>query len=297
MTEGLTSNGGGASLQENFPEQYLKPRFTFEQPQAQEKYFSSGILPIAWSNTGPILRVNLFYRLSGSIDWIPIAKNINNTGYYNWEIPFFNVQGEEIPYEPQRASAITTSGRGSKLRPIINALGEVDQIVIFNGGLAYSSTDMIGVSLFPPPVNLGLVEAEIQADVVNGTIEGATIINPGSGYSPSPTTIIELKIEDANSPVTFQDLTAPLTFTGNIDNTLPTPGNSTITNIVPTVNNLLLQSALVGLKLEGIGIVEGSQIVSVNPLTNSLVINKPVTAQVVGGTITTSPITGKIYIQ
>lgn len=296
MNSGI-GNGGGPSINESFPETYSKPRFSFEQPTAQEKYFSSGALPIAWSNTGPILRVNLYYRISGAQDWIPIAKNINNTGYYNWEIPFFNIQGEEIPFEPQRASVITKTGRGSKVRPIINALGEVDQIVIFESGFAYSNTDMIGVSLFPPPGNPALVEAEIQADVVGGSVTGATILLQGSGYVSTPLTFIELMIEDANSPVTYQDLITSITFTGDIDNTLPVPNNSLITNINPTVQTLLQQSPLIGLEIEGAGIAAGSQITSANPVTNTIGINNPVTSQVFGGTLNTSDVIGKILIQ
>jgi hypothetical protein len=256
-------------------------------------------MPITWSNTGPILRVNLYYRIAGTDTWIPIAKNQTNNGYYNWELPFFDAAGNEIPFEPQRSSITTTSGRGGKTRPIINALGEVEKIIIFDKGFSYGSTDVIEVSIFPTPPVLpdNFIEPVIQANVVGGEVVGYTIVNQGVGFTPSPLTEIELKIEDANSELTYKELSEELNFTGDVDNTLPTPGNAYITNVNPTVASLLDKSLLIGLTVEGIGVPAGSTITYADPIQNRLGINNNVNAQITGGSFITSSTIGKIYIQ
>lgn len=294
----ISLGGNTVSLQEAWPESYASPRFDFLTPRSNEKYFSGGTLPLTWTNTGPILRVNLYYRILGTDTWIPIAQNLNNNGYYNWELPFFDESGDEVTNEPQRAYAVSDKGRGGKLRPIINSLGEVEQIIILSSGFVYENTDLVKVELFPKPFVLptGYVEPEIQLGVINsGEINSINILTPGSGFVPSPITEIELKIEDANSESIYQVFNQEIEFTGDIDNTID--DGLIIKNISPDVSTLMGRGLMTGLKLFGAGIVADTEIASINILTNSIEINKSVNLQVTNGTLNTSVSTGKVIIQ
>ena len=295
----ISQGGNSVSLQENWPETYAKPRFTLESPKAYEKYFSNGTLPITWTNTGPILRINIYYRLVGSDEWRPITLNHPNNGFYKWDIPYFNFNGDEVPFELQRATVITSSGRSAKIRPIIDALGGVEQIVIFDGGVAYSVSDTVDVSIFPKPFVLpeGFVPPVIQATVVGGSVTSANIAESGSGFTPSPIMEIEFKIQDANSDLIFTELMQSLEFEGDTDNSLTDPENTYITNVNPTVEELTKYTNLIGLTVEGYGVQTGATIVAYDVITNKIVINKPVTGIVVGGSFNTSPAPGKIYVQ
>jgi hypothetical protein len=287
------------SIEESFPGRPPISTFTFDSPIPNETYFSSGFIPISWSNTGPILRVNLYYRIAGSTEWVPIAKNLTNSGFYNWEIPFFNTDGKEIPIEPQRSSVTSSTGRGCKTRPIINSLGEVEKIIIFEKGFSYSSTDIIEVSLFPQPPVLpeSFSQPVIQANVISGEVVGYRIVNQGAGFFPSPITEIELKIEDSNSEEVYKELSDNIVFTGSVDNTLTSPNDAYITSISPTVNELLTKSNLIGLTVEGIGIPTGSKITYADPVQNRLGINNNVNAKIVGGSFITSSDVARIQIQ
>jgi len=290
----MNLGNNAASLQETWSEAYATPRFKFITPTSGEKYFCGGIIPITWSNTGPILRVNLYYRIKGSENWIPIAMNMTNAGYFNWEVPFFDVDGNEITSEPQKAYAVSESGRGSKLRAVINSLGEVDQIIIFNSGLVYKNSDMVSVELYPKPTTLpaDYTEPVIQIQTVNsGEIANVNIVSPGSGFVPSLINEIEFKIQDSNSESTYQVFDDEITFTGD------TNGTTTITNINPTVNELVNRGLLTGLSINGGGIVINSEIVSINLATNSIEINIPSNLQITGGKIFVSKTVGKIIIQ
>lgn len=295
----MNTGSNGPSMQESFPETYVKPRFSIESPKPEEKYFSTGVLPITWSNTGPILRVNIYYRLAGSQDWRPIALNYQNSGYYNWHLPIFDSNGNEIPFETHRTYVTTQTGRAARLRAIIDGLGSVENIIVFDRGLSYMPTDKVETELFPvpPTVPPGFIPPVIQPNVVAGEITGVTIVDPGAGFTPSTITEIEIKIQDFNTELVFQELTQSFTFTGDVDNTLSAPNNTYITNVVPTVSTLQTMGNLLGLKIEGIGIPSGSVIASIDPVLNRIGINNTLNAQVIGGTLNTSPTIGKVYVQ
>ena len=295
----MNLGGNSVSLQENWPEKYSKPRFMIDSPKVNEKYFSNGSIPISWTNTGPILRVNIYCRIVGTETWIPIILNHPNTGFYNWVVPYYNFNGEEVPFEPQRANVISSSGRSANIRPIIDALGGVEQLVVFDGGIAYSNTDLIDVNIFPTPPVLpeGFISPVIQANVNSGTIEGYNIIETGSGFIPSPITELEFKIQDANSELIFSELMQSVEFTGDVDNSLSDPENTYITNVNPTVEDLIKRTELIGLTVEGNGVQTDAKITAVDVITNRIVINNTVTGIVIGGSFNTSPATGKIYVQ
>lgn len=299
-TERSNSNRvSGFNQQGVSDERYIAPRFSIESPISQEKYFSGSTMPLAWTNTGPIQRVNIFYRLTGSQTWRQIAKNFNNNGAFDWKVPFFDGNGNEIAYEPQRASVITTSGRDSYVRPIIDGLGQLNQIVVLNAGFSYSTNDLIVVTPFPEPpaIPANVTQPEIQAIINSGDVIGANIISTGAGFTPSPVTDIELKIEDANTELTFGYLLNSVSFSGDTDNTLASPANFQITNVIPTVASLLQISSLVGVGISGAGIQEGSKIVQIDIVNNLIVINKVVAGQYTGATVNLTPTIGKVEIQ
>lgn len=283
-------------------EVYNKPRITFTSPTHNEKFFSSGVLPISWTNTGPIMRVNIYYRLvgSGTTGWTKIASSVPNSGSFDWSVPFFNSTGAEISIAPQKAMVITTQGSGAEVRPIIDPTGVVTDIIILKQGFGYTlGTDMIEVNLYPMPtvIPAGYTQPVIQANTTEGNVIGATIVNPGVGFVPSPLTQIEFKIEDASNDLIYQVLDTEVQFTGDINPTLPAPGNTRITNLIPTVTNLQLEAPLIGQTVSGIGIPTGSKITAVNPILNYVDIDNATTTLAVGTELTLSVSTAQIYIQ
>ena len=86
-------------------------------------------------------------------------------------------------------------------------------------------------------------------------------------------------------------------FTGDVDNSLTDPENTYITNVNPTVEDLIKRTELIGLTIEGNGVQTDAKITAVDVITNRIVINNTVTGIVIGGSFNTSPATGKIYVQ
>ena len=277
-------------------EEYNKPRFTFNSPNPNEKYFSNGVLPISWGNTGPIRRINLYYRLVGDTDWTLIARNLSNVGSYDWRIPFFNSNGVVIPNEGHRAMVISDTGQNAKVRALIDVLGSVDKIVVLEQGYGYTSTDMIDVNLFPLPTTTPptYTPPVVQATINSGVVFSANVVDGGSGFIPTPITKIELKIEDSNNESVYLVLSDAAQFTGNVDNTVP---NNLITNINPTVTSLLETYPLIGQKVSGIGVPLGSLITGYNAPLNQLEISNSINAIKIDSEFTLSASNGVLYIQ
>ena len=137
---------GGTNIEWTFDETYNKPRFTLTSPTAGETYFSSSKMNIEWNNTGPITRVNLYYRKVGTAEWVPIVKNLPNSGFYVWDIPFFNSEGAEVKGENVVAFVDSESGERAKLRAIIDENSFVSEIIVLDGGQGYQGTDTINVA-------------------------------------------------------------------------------------------------------------------------------------------------------
>jgi len=295
-TERSNSNRttSGWAISEQIKETSVKPRFLIESPLPQEKYFSAGILPISWTNTGQVLNVDIYYRIAGTEEWILIVRNTKNTGYYDWQIPFFNNEGLIIPYEPQVATVPSATGRGAHVRALADSSGAIEQIIVFNRGLSYSAVDQIEVNIYPRPTTLppDFTAPVIQANVIDGEIMGYNIVETGSGFTSSPITEIEIKIESTVDPTVFSEITETIEFSGNTD------GSSLfITNVIPTVSSLLEKNSLLGLAIEGIGVQSGSLITSVDPVQNRIGINISTTAQVSNEPYRTAAATAKITIQ
>ena len=254
----------GPNIEWSSDEAYALPRITVLSPAANEIYFSSGTMPIEWSNTGPLTRINIYWRAVGAVDWIPIAKNYPNTGNYVWNIPFMNASTVIISGETTKAFVQTTTGESARLRAIIDSLGSVSNIIVFEGGFAYEGTDEIEVS----DETITTVAPTISANVVSGAIVGSTIYAIGSGFITTPVNNIELKIESSNNERIYAHLTKTITYKADVTN-----GSDILTNIVPDISiqqNLDELELYIGMPVSGAGILIGSTISQILAATNQI---------------------------
>jgi hypothetical protein len=298
----ITSQGGpGLGLIEFNDKSILK--FAFNTPTPNATYFSGSTLHISWTNTGTILRTNIYYRFAGlGGDWLLMARSAKNKGTFDWNIPFLNISGDTVANDPIRATAVSATGKGAKLRAIIDVNGEVEKIIIFDGGFAYTNGDTIEVSplILPPPGISAFVAPEITANVQDGRIIGYQILDPGSGFSPTPTNYIELKIESAVDDSIYQVYETSFFFKGDTDPFFDPggPGMKQVKNLNPTVADLIAQGVvLVDQTISGPGTELGSKIVSADAINNLLVINKDVTLLISDGEYTLEKQTAIFEIQ
>jgi hypothetical protein len=267
--------------------------FFFQQPNPGSKYFSGTYLPIRWTNTGTVVNVNLYYRVSGE-DWIPIVEHYENNGFYDWYIPFFTgTSGDLVKTTVGPKPGCTTCvclGRGASLRAIINSNGEVERILILKGGTAYTNEDVILVTpTIIPPDTVSFVQAEIAPRVIGGEIIGYDIISPGSGY-PVPTsqsTFIELKIEDDINKDNFKIADVSNTFVGDTDVLGANPDY--ITNVDPSVGQMISDNVNLLTTVSGPGVQTNSTIINVDAINNRLQINGNATLTISEGEYTLSP--------
>jgi hypothetical protein len=288
------STSGGPGFGIDLTEETNKVNFTFTQPTPNGVFFSGSILPISWTNIGSVIRTNLYYRLAGTgQDWVMFARSIENSGYYDWKVPFFNYEGTPIQNDPVKVIVNSSTGKEAKLRAIINPLGEVEKIIIFDGGYGYSNTDTIQVSplILPPPGYPPFVSPEITAQVSGGKIVGYQILNPGSGFPSSSNTLIELKIENDIDENVYQVYEKVQSFFGDTDPFFDPfgPGIKQIRNLNPSV------AELIGMGVDPIGFVTGpgvetgSKIISVDVINNLLNISRDVTGFIQDGEYTLEP--------
>jgi hypothetical protein len=258
---------GGPNVEWSSDETYAKPRFNISAPSHQETYFSAGTMPIEWSNTGPITRVNIYWRLVGDVDWTPIVKNYQNSGSYIWDVPFLNSSGTIVPKETTKAFVQTLTGESARLRAIIDALGSVDNIIVLDGGYAYEGTDAIIVN----DETLTVTAPTISPNVIAGTITGSTIYAVGSGFTPSPVNQIEIKVENANNERVYEIMKREITYQAQV-----TAGSNLLTNIVPDISvaqNLTELALYVGMPVTGAGIPAGAYITQILSGTNQIQIS------------------------
>lgn len=260
---------GGPNLGFDSEEEYNKPRLTFLSPKHAETYFSSGTMPISWSNTGPITRVNIYWRVVGSTTWTPIVLNLQNAGNFTWDVPFLDITAAIVPSEPTRAFVQSPTGENAKLRAIINAAGSVSNIIVFDGGSSYAGTDAIIVD------NIGSTafQPTISPNVVTGSIIGFTTFAVGAGFAVTPVNNIELKIENSNNDSIFNIMQREITFIGTV-----TFGSSTITAISPSISipaNLAALGIYVGMPVFGAGLIPGTTVTAINTGPNTLTISTP----------------------
>jgi len=255
---------GGPNIEWTSDEKYNLPRFEIISPRQGETYFSSGQMIFSWTNTGPITRVNLYYRRVGSPDWLPIVKNLKNSGTYTWNVPFLDSSGKEIKGETTRAFVNTQYGQGASLRAIIDSTGGVESVIILNGGYTYLGTDSIIVEDTSHPT----IQPTISPKVVAGTIIGSQIYAVGADFEPTPVNQIEVMIEDANNDSFTQMLEQKVEFQAQTTN-----GSNILSNLIPNISTLEALNAsgiYVGMPVVGAGIPANATVEQIISGSNQL---------------------------
>lgn len=282
---------GGPNLNLVFDEKYNLPRLNINSPVHDETYFSSGQMQITWSNTGPITRVNIYYRKQGTANWIPIVLNYQNSGIYTWDIPFFNTSGEEVSPESAKAFVDSVTGSGARLRAIIDSAGSVDKIIVFNGGSAYEGVDSIIVD----DQTLVVLQPQISPNVIAGTVVGSDIFAVGADFVPTPTNQFELKIENANDDSIYKALSRTIQFQGTLN-----AGSDFIAGIIPNISVLANLEALgieVGQTVESGGIIIGSTIATIDAANNQIQIDNNANLNIPLELITGATVSGYVTIE
>ncbi len=263
-------------------------------------YFSGSNLPISYTSTGTILRTNLLYRISGSENWLPIVNAIENVGYYEWAIPFFNTEGTTIEGDPLRYYVNTETGKGAKFRAIINESGEVDKIIILDGGYGYMNQDSLEISPFINPNEaITFTPPVITANVSCGKIIGYTIHEPGSGFTPTTSTFIELKVENTNNETIFNIAQQNPIFNADADPNHPSGGDELkkLRNLNPSVAEMVSNGINLEVAIEGPGLSKDTVVESYDLLNNTLLLNKNVILYNESGEYILQPQIIKIIIQ
>ena len=282
---------GGPNIEWSSDETYSKPRLTITAPAHGETYFSSSIMNIEWSNTGPITRVNLYYRKAGATEWIPIVKNLPNSGAYAWDLPFFDAAGIKARGSSLSVFVDTQSGERAKLRGIIDENGFVSEIIVLDGGQAYQGTDAIqvadtGVPTLPPT---------ISPDVVGGTIIGTHIYAVGAGFFPTPINEFEIKLENSNNESIYTELSRTISFKADMAETI-----DVLYNMVPDISipeNLANLGLEVGQRVQAAGVPPGTTILTIDQDNNQIQISNPSGYTSTSQLITGSTIVGTITIK
>ncbi len=263
--------------EKNTPPYYIE----LTSPSAEDNFFSTGTIPLTWVNTGTITSVNIYYQIAGDEEWTPIVLHLKNTGFFEWVVPFFGVDGKQISTDGISAKVLSPSGIDSRVRAIIDEAGGVENIVVFESGESYNNDDNIEVTVIPQPFaeTLTVIAPLIQASVDGaGSVVGANIVEPGSGFTESVTTNILIKIEDDFNPSVYDVLSKNGTFTGDIDNTTIIEDQSYITNINPTVQELVSTGYLIlGLGVTGYGIPDDTTVINIDEANNTIQLSNAVT--------------------
>jgi hypothetical protein len=193
---------------------------------------------------------------------VPLAKNTSNDGSYIWRVPFFDANGNQSNADPLSAKMLSLTGYGADIRATTDSSGQVNKIIVFDGGTAYTNdigNDFIYVEDPTVPGNIPN-RHEVEPIVIDSALTGARLpafaSNP-IGFLPLPistVTWLEFKIEDANDETNYQILQNGnnVTVTGNV-----TVGSTTLN--MPGINT----NIAIGMVLLGQGIQVGTTITNI----------------------------------
>ena len=262
--------------------------FEFTYPTPNGIYLSGSTMPIRWTNGGAILRVNLYYRFTGVQDWTMIARSVENNGAYDWNLPFFGTNTKVLANDPIRATVIDTTGKGAKIRAIIDANGGIERIILFNGGYGYSNNAIVQVSplIQPPPGVPPFVAPNISANVAEGRVVGFTIHSAGSGFDTTPQHSIEIKIENAVDDTQYQISQTAQKFTGDTD---PLVIPYQISNLIPSVSEMAANGVNFDSIVNGPGVTIGTKIISPDIGLNRVTLDLAPSLLVTDGEYTLEP--------
>jgi len=146
---------------------------------------------LEWSSIGNVKTVNIDYTLDNN-EWIPIARNIYNNGFYNWNITEFYIDRPEIFYNQkhkQKDPAI--------LIPIVGNDKKIKDVIIQYGGNGYDNN--LEIDIF----QRGAENAKVIPGVVEGKIveiKPNNIVEPGSNFTIPDSKNIKIKVSDVKNP-------------------------------------------------------------------------------------------------
>lgn len=156
-----------------------------------KRFYYPQTIPIQWKSDMKSTYVDISYSEDGT-NWNYIATHLIDNGIYNWKFPIINNNiNTNINFTSNNNLA-----NGAELLPIIDANGELEEIIILNEGNGYENTDTISID----DSNIGYVPAEVQLYVSNGKITGYNIVSPGSNYTPTKYKTVSIKIENSIYP-------------------------------------------------------------------------------------------------
>ncbi|MEO0237385.1 MAG: hypothetical protein ABIN35_04045 [candidate division WOR-3 bacterium] len=75
-------------LSDNF--RIIPQKLEITYPTLNSQFFVSRKYIITWKTVGTISTVNLYYSLDNGANWISLASNLTNNGYYEWTVPDVN---------------------------------------------------------------------------------------------------------------------------------------------------------------------------------------------------------------
>ena len=178
--------------------------------------------------------------------------------------------------------------------------GGVEKVVVFEGGIAYDSQDLIQVSpdakpfTTPMPFSPPVIQAKVDNE---GSVIGGTIVDTGSGFKKTNTTRITIKIEDSFSPSTYNVLEKRGSFFGDIDkNSLL--DDKRIKNLNPTAQELVQDGLITnGMRIIGDGLAESTIVEEINVFNNTLILNNSVTDVMTGAKFSLEKVNAVIKIR
>lgn len=125
-------------------------------------------------------------------DWMPVQKSVLNPFYSNGEISTVVIDNVGSGYYTNNTSiSLIGDGSGANLVPYVNASGEVEDIIIVNGGEGYTYVDITVVGQgsganaygFLSTGDLDTVQSTVELSAVDGSIYAFKVNNPGNNYS------------------------------------------------------------------------------------------------------------------
>lgn len=164
-------------------------------PLENDEFFSGQEMNIIWKDVGTILRVDIAYQINSNNEWIPIENSIINSGFYKWQIQDFHEFRAIAVFNQQTKFP-------ANLKIFVNGLGEIEDIIILDGGNNYTNE----LTITAEENKEGITQAVLNPIIVNGKIENVEIINPGSGYTPTQEFEIKIRVRDTNNTHVFSEI-------------------------------------------------------------------------------------------
>ena len=130
---------------------------------------------------------------------MPVQKSVYNTFYSNGEINLVVLDNVGNGYYTNNTSiSLIGDGSGANLVPFVNASGEVEDIVIVNGGEGYTYADITIVGsgqnanafAYLSTGDLDTNQSTVELSALNGGIHAFRVLNSGNSYTSANVSIV-----------------------------------------------------------------------------------------------------------